>query len=283
MSRLLRPVVLLVSVALIAGCGEATPSATDRPDRDTPRTAGGTVRAGVTGLGIGDAAQGGPSGVKVLPSTRVPGQSNTQQGVGAGAACESIEIAPAADNLGTVVSATLCLLNGERADKGLGPLTENARLAAAAAQHSQDMVARQYFDHAGKDGSDPVDRIRSAGYIPNVGTWTVGENLAWGTGALATPKEIVSAWMHSAGHRENILRPQFKEIGFGVVTGNPRSSNGAGATYTTTFGGVTAKRAAARTRKARRARRKAGAARKRRARIARRGVRARVSKGATSN
>jgi hypothetical protein len=150
------------------------------------------------------------------------------------------------------------------------------------------MVAKQYFDHVGKDGTDPVDRIRAAGYIPNLGIWTVGENLAWGTGALATPKEIVSAWMHSQGHRENILRPQFKEIGFGVVTGNPRSDNGAGATYTTTFGGLTAP-TTARPDKARKAvhrrarvsrKRRAQIARKRRARIAK-SVRARISKGST--
>lgn len=282
MSRSLRPVVLLALAATVAGCGGEASAPDQSPSAKPQAPSSRAVNVGVTGLGIGDAAQGGPSGVEVLPSTRVKGESHTQQGVGAGAACENVEIAPATDNLDTVVAATLCLLNGERADKGLGPLAENARLAAAAGQHSREMVAEQYFDHAGKDGSDPVDRIRSAGYIPNVGDWTVGENLAWGTGALATPKEIVAAWMKSSGHRQNILRPQFKEIGFGVVTGNPRSKNGAGATYTTTFGGVISSRAD-RARKGRKARRRAGAARKRRARIARRSATARVSKGATSN
>ncbi len=104
---------------------------------------------------------------------------------------------------------------------------------------SKAMVADQFFDHVAPNGSDPVARIRSAGYIPKIGAWTVGENLAWGTGSLATPKSIVSAWMKSSGHRENILRPEYKEIGFGVVTGNPRSRSGSGATFTTTFGGIT--------------------------------------------
>jgi uncharacterized protein YkwD len=275
MPRLIVPLLL---AALIAGCGGTAPASPDRPERVQPRSnAGGTVDVGVTGGGIGDAAAGGPSGTKLLPSTRVQGRSNTQQGVGAGATCENPDLAPTADNLAAVTAATLCLLNGERADQGLSPLKPNAKLAAAAVEHSQEMVAQQYFDHAGKDGSDPVDRIRSTGYIPHVGLWTVGENLAWGTGALATPKEIVSAWMHSQGHRENVLRPQFKEIGFGVVVGNPRSDNGAGATYTTTFGGVTAARVA-RTRRTSRARRRARVSRKQHARAAKR-VRARIAKG----
>src|SRR3954447_12608556 len=44
--------------------------------------------------------------------------------------------------------------------------------------------------------------------------------------------------MNSQGHRENILRPEFREIGFGVVLGNPRATDGQGATYTTNFGAV---------------------------------------------
>jgi uncharacterized protein YkwD len=292
MSRHLRPVVLLVLFAFVAGCGGGSSAPAPHQQTGAKSSAIGPVSVGVTDSGIGEAARGGRSGVTLLPSTPVRGRSNTQQGVGAGATCENTDLAPAADNLATVVTATLCLLNGERADVGLPPLQQNDRLAAAARQHSQDMVQQQYFDHVAKDGTDPVDRIRAAGYLPNAGAWTVGENLAWGTGALATPKEIVSAWMHSQGHRENILRPQFKEIGFGVVTGNPRSDDGAGATYTTTFGGINVVAAATTPRKAhRRARsaRRARVARHRRARIARRarvsrkGVRARISKGSTSH
>jgi uncharacterized protein YkwD len=240
MRRYLRPLALLFSAALIAGCGGSSPSDTAPAPKPKAQssTGNGELRVGVTAGGIGDAATGDTSGVKILPSIKVGGQSHTQQGVGAGADCENTDLAPAADNLADVTASTLCLLNGERADAGLPPLKQNAKLGSAAGQHSQDMVAQQYFDHVGKDGTDPVDRIRTAGYIPRVGTWTVGENLAWGTGTLATPKEIVAAWMASQGHRENILRSQFKEIGFGVVVGNPRSDDGAGATYTTTFGGI---------------------------------------------
>ena len=249
MSVTAKPLALVFSAALIAGCGGSSSShdtpTTPQAKRAAPAAGGGQLKVGVTDGGIGTAARGGPDGgLRELPNGAVKGQSNTEQGVGAGASCQNTDIAPAKSNVATVVASTLCLLNGERQDKGLAPLKQNTRLAAAAVQHSQDMVDRHYFDHVAKDGSDPVTRIRKAGYIPPVGAWTVGENLAWGTGSLATPKEIVKAWMKSQGHRENMLRPQFKEIGFGVVVGNPRSNTGAGATYTTTFGGITGARAA---------------------------------------
>ncbi len=271
MTRSARPLALLFSAALIAGCGGSS-SSSDSPapsQKTAPKTGNGELRVGVTGGGIGTATTGDQNGTESLPNGRVKQPSNTEQGVGAGASCQNTDIMPSADTLPTVVASTLCLLNGERRDAGLKPLSQNAKLASAAIAHSREMVDKQYFDHVGKDGKDPTDRIRGAGYIPNVGAWTVGENLAWGTGSLATPKEIVKAWMNSTGHRENILRPTFKEIGFGVVVGNPRSDNGSGATYTTTFGGLTgvtptatsarAKRRARRARRARTARAHASA------------------------
>lgn len=154
------------------------------------------------------------------------------------AACPGADVTPSAQNVPTVLDATLCLLNGERADAGLAPLEQNGRLAAAALEHSRDMVGHSYFEHVALDGTSPADRIRATGYIPSDRAWTVGENLAWGTGTLATPRNIVLAWMHSQGHRENILRPVFDEIGFGVVVGNPLRVDGLGATYATTFGSL---------------------------------------------
>ncbi|MEA2125302.1 MAG: hypothetical protein QOI80_2084 [Solirubrobacteraceae bacterium] len=271
MFRHAHPVALLISAALLAGCGGSSDSANapKSPIKAGPQssTGGGELRVGATDIGIGVATSGDAGGLHVLPNTKVPGSSHTQQGVGAGATCENADLQPAAENTADIVAATLCLLNGERADAGLGALKVNNKLNAAAAGHSQEMVEQQYFEHIGKDGSDPVDRIRNVGYIPRVGTWTVGENLAWGTGTLATPKGIVAAWMKSQGHRENVLRPAFKEIGFGVIIGNPRSTDGAGATYTTTFGGVHRVRTAHR----------------RRARTARRLRRARIAKGARAS
>ena len=83
------------------------------------------------------------------------------------------------------------------------------------------MVDHQYFAHEGRDGSQPAERIRATGYLSGGGAWRIGENLAWGTGDLASPRAIMAAWMHSPGHRANILQPQYRQIGFGVIAGNP--------------------------------------------------------------
>ena len=66
--------------------------------------------------------------------------------------------------------------------------------------------------------------------------WTLGENLAWGSYQLATPKSIVRSWMHSPGHRANILNADFHEIGVGVVEGAPEPGVESAATYATSFG-----------------------------------------------
>jgi uncharacterized protein YkwD len=293
-------IVALLAVSA-AGCGS---SGTPGPDGGGPqlqaKAAAGTpaLRVTATDGRVGDATRadsGGTTQLKVPTRIVDPAKLRLRaqrQGVGAGASCANAGLLPDAGNLATVADATLCLLNGERADAGLPPLASNERLARAALEHSQDMVSNQYFDHQAPDGRDVVDRVRSTGYIPTDRRWTVGENLAWGTGTLATPKSIVAAWMNSQGHRQNILRAEFREIGFGVVTGNPRSADGSGATYTTNFGAVsggdaeagrqvasTGTSAAAAARKAaakRRAARRARAAR--RHRLAARARKARVAK-----
>jgi len=139
-----------------------------------------------------------------------------------------------------MAKSTVCLLNNQRARRGLHKLRQNARLSKAARQHTSDMVRRRYFSHVSKSGSDIVDRLNRNGYMRGARSWTVGENLAWGSGTRSTPREIVQAWMRSRGHRANILQRRFREIGIGVVFATPhRSSSAAGraaATYTTTFG-----------------------------------------------
>jgi uncharacterized protein YkwD len=133
---------------------------------------------------------------------------------------------------------TLCLLNEERAREGLGPLRSEGRLELAAQRYAAEMVDRRFFEHVDAGGLDPQDRILMAGY-PATNAWT-GENLAWGTGPEGSPVEIVDGWMHSPGHRANILRAAFTEIGIGVAMDVPKRLDAdvdPGATYVTSFGG----------------------------------------------
>ncbi len=158
--------------------------------------------------------------------------------------CNDTRVVPAAGNVAEVERATLCLLNAERGKRELRPLVSNQRLARAADRHTDDMVKRGYFTHDSRNGDSFADRIRDTGYLSNVSTWTVGENLAWGSGNLATADAIVRAWMDSPGHRANILNGRYREIGVALTLGSPRG--GSGATYATEFGAVTGRARAAR-------------------------------------
>ncbi|WP_371502525.1 CAP domain-containing protein [Kitasatospora sp. NBC_00374] len=106
----------------------------------------------------------------------------------------------------------LDLTNVQRAQNGCGPLTGDAKLQAAAQGHSEDMAARDFFDHTNPDGDSPGKRIEAAGYL-----WRgLGENIARGQ---ADPATVVDGWMHSPGHRANILNCSLTELGVGVHLG----------------------------------------------------------------
>jgi uncharacterized protein YkwD len=150
-------------------------------------------------------------------------------------ACSNTTITPDAANLEVVRVTLLCLHNQIRANAGLPLLKDNAKLRKAAVGHSNDMVAEGYFDHTSLNGDTFVDRILDAGYAKRNDGWTIGENLAWGTGELSTPQAMMNAWMNSAGHKANILKKAYKEVGISVRLGVPTDA-GVGATVTADFG-----------------------------------------------
>src|SRR5260370_936883 len=86
----------------------------------------------------------------------------------------------------------------------------NAQLSAAALKYSQYMATAGFFAHYGPDGSSPSSRQQAAGYT---GALMWGENIAAGQ---PDPQAVMTAWMNSPGHRANILRAGFTEIGIGV-------------------------------------------------------------------
>lgn len=105
------------------------------------------------------------------------------------------------------------LTNKQRTYNGLSALTLNSELSNAAAGKAQDMFTKNYWAHFAPDGGTPWGFIHGAGYQYIY----AGENLARG---FNTADEVVSAWMASPGHRENILSPNYKEIGFAVKSGS---------------------------------------------------------------
>lgn len=105
------------------------------------------------------------------------------------------------------------LVNQERVDAGLSPLTSDSRLHSAARGHASDMACNDFFSHTGSDGSNVGDRVSAQGY-----SWTrVGENIYAGSGSYGSPGAAVQAWMDSPGHRANILNSDFTQIGVGYV------------------------------------------------------------------
>lgn len=157
----------------------------------------------------------------------------------AGSPCAGADVAPSPETMAQSRAATLCLLNHIREAHGLHALRANLRLHEAAQRYSHAMVDHVFFDHVSPGGSTLVSRVRATAYLRPNTAWMLGENIAWGTGRLATPAETVDAWMHSAGHRRNILTARFREIGIGIAVGAPVRAVAAGqaaATYTTDFG-----------------------------------------------
>jgi uncharacterized protein YkwD len=153
--------------------------------------------------------------------------------------CQGADLLPDQSNLELVRAAILCLINQTRARGGKLPLRPNAALEQAAQGYSDRMVAEDYFEHVAPNGETPANRLKAAGYLadPRAG-YTIGENIAWGTGSLSTPRAIVAAWIASPEHLSNILDDRYRDTAIGVAAAAPSSLGGgqAGATYTQEFG-----------------------------------------------
>ncbi len=127
-----------------------------------------------------------------------------------------VGLAFAAPDDATMAWRVVELVNQERAKAGLLPLKWNDTLAAAASVYAQDMAVRGFFAHNSPEGTTPVQRARQAGYEPyGWGELYVGENLARG---FSNPEGAMQGWMASEGHRNNVLRPEYRELGVGVFT-----------------------------------------------------------------
>ena len=150
-------------------------------------------------------------------------------------ACGAVDSRPGNAGPAELREATLCLLNIERQTHGKPALRNNGTLAKVATRYSRQMVNDRFFNHVSPGGSTLTKRVRKTNYLKGARSWALGENLAWGTGKLATPRETVDGWMNSPGHRANILNGKFRDIGIGIAKGTPRRDED-GATYTTNFG-----------------------------------------------
>lgn len=108
-----------------------------------------------------------------------------------------------------VAANLLALIASERAKRNLPPLRDDPRLRAIAQAHSEDMVRNRFIAHTSSRSGDATTRIKSAGLQATV----VLENI----GRAYSARELHQGLMQSPGHRGNILHPDAREIGIGVV------------------------------------------------------------------
>ncbi|MFD8566120.1 CAP domain-containing protein [Streptomyces sp. NPDC059639] len=150
------------------------------------------------------ASDSGTKTKSASPATTAPVKKTSAPAAGGSTTTTSDEAAAAAQ--------VLTLVNQERAKVGCSPVTADSDLASLASAFSEDMAARNFFDHTDPDGATPWDRAKKVG-ITNLG----GENIARGQ---ANAQSVMDAWMNSEGHKANILNCDFKTLGVGVHFGS---------------------------------------------------------------
>ncbi|WP_405744956.1 CAP domain-containing protein [Streptomyces sp. NBC_01525] len=187
------------SGAVGRGRVRATAPGTDRPtSAASPSTSPSPKahhRSASPTAGSGHGGSGGAAS-GAAPTTAPTPSARPQRSVGSGTSAEA---------------QVLSLVNEERARAGCAPVKADAELASLARDFSDDMAARGFFDHTDPDGAGPWDRSRTAG-ISGLG----GENIARGQADAAA---VMEAWMHSPGHRANILNCEYRILGVGVHRG----------------------------------------------------------------
>ena len=110
------------------------------------------------------------------------------------------------------------LINQARVAQGLGPLALTSELNAAAKAHAQDMAAKGYMEHEGRDGSTPQSRAIRQGYgAPSNSAWMVLEVIS----ARQTAEAAANWLLSDRLHRGVLLRGYWREMGAAYVEGGP--------------------------------------------------------------
>jgi uncharacterized protein YkwD len=204
------------SISAAAAAGDQVLAATDdRGSRGEPRSVPGRTAA-ATPTGAPVPAMPPAKGLSPAPRSATPTTASAAAPAGspprAAPASSGGPVARPAGSSGTpdlaqLTGQVVTLTNAQRTQHGCGALRTDAKLTAAAQQHSEDMAARDYFDHNTPEGRTPWDRIEAQGYPQ-----PSAENIAMG---YPTAQAVVEGWMNSPGHAANILNCDSHAIGVG--------------------------------------------------------------------
>jgi uncharacterized protein YkwD len=124
------------------------------------------------------------------------------------AACSTVSV-PTGEGAGVSSSATATLA-GIRASSGLPALVPDAQLEQAALQQAGYMASRERMSHTTGWGKDFASRMKDSGV-----RGAAAENIAEGR---FDQQKLFDIWMHSAGHRRNMLDPDFSRFGLAYVS-----------------------------------------------------------------
>jgi uncharacterized protein YkwD len=128
-----------------------------------------------------------------------------------------------ADFLAAVEAEIFAIVNDYRAANALPALLPDPELDRVARRHSIDMAQRNYFAHTDPDGLGPHERIlRDTNWVDLI---TSAENLTMhgGTqgyldaGPTALARAMMDGWIHSEGHRLNLVNTTITRLGVGVA------------------------------------------------------------------
>ena len=100
------------------------------------------------------------------------------------------------------------IVNQQRALNQENGVQLDPTLCAIAQAFAYDMYMRSYFSHVSPEGTTMGMRLRSC----NAPYGWAGENIALGQ---KDSNEVMTTWMNSKGHRDNILNTHFNRIGVG--------------------------------------------------------------------
>lgn len=175
--------------------------------------AGGGVRAALDGAeagGCGGMSKTAVAGVQGAAATQAQRDAALKLQAEANASAANAQAANTATGEDDSIEAEVArLINVERTSRGLAPVTYNPQLDTAAEKHASHMSNVRKMAHDGIGDGDPGERIRATGFTK---AW--GENVAMGQTSAA---QVVREWMASPKHRENILDPNFRQMGVGFT------------------------------------------------------------------
>jgi uncharacterized protein YkwD len=169
----------------------------------------------IAGVLLGFVLFGGSSSQVTESSEALPTSTTAIEGATTSSVTSISSFFPASQDEELMMS----LVNQVRQDNGTSNLTWCPALVRSSLAHSQDMAARNYFEHDSPDGGTIGDRAKEAGYQYRA----VGENIAFGQ---RTVREVMEAWIDSPGHFKNLISPDYEHFGYAEFAGKLDGSSG---------------------------------------------------------